>query len=99
MSTYVPQGQEIQRKWYLVDATGIPVGRLSSAVAEVLSGKRKPTWTPFIDTGDHVVVINASKAVFTGKTKLADTPTATETQAATLTAWQKGLPASVQKTV
>ncbi len=67
MSTYFPKGQEIQRKWYLVDATGIPVGRLSSAVAEVLSGKRKPTWTPFLDTGDHVVVINAAKAVFTGK--------------------------------
>jgi large subunit ribosomal protein L13 len=67
MSTYFPKGQEIQRKWYLVDATGVPVGRLSTAVAEVLMGKTKPTWTPFLDTGDHVVVINAEKAVLTGK--------------------------------
>lgn len=67
MSTYFPKGQEIQRKWFLVDASGMTVGRLSSAVAEVLSGKNKPTWTPFLDTGDHVVVINAAKAVLTGK--------------------------------
>ena len=67
MSTYFPKGQEVQRKWYLVDATGSPVGRLSTAVAEVLMGKDKPTWTPFLDTGDHVVVINAEKAVLTGK--------------------------------
>ena len=67
MSTYFPKGQEIQRKWYLVDATGVPVGRLGTAVAEVLMGKTKPTWTPFLDTGDHVVVINAEKAVLTGK--------------------------------
>jgi large subunit ribosomal protein L13 len=67
MSTFFPKGQEIQRQWFVVDATGIPVGRLSSAVAEVLSGKHKPTWTPFLDTGDHVVVINAEKAVFTGR--------------------------------
>jgi len=67
MSTYFPKGQEIQRKWYLVDATGVPVGRLSTAIAEVLMGKTKPTWTPFLDTGDHVVVINAEKAVLTGK--------------------------------
>lgn len=67
MSTYFPKSQEIQRKWFLVDATGLPVGRLSTAVADVLSGKNKPTWTPFLDTGDHVVVINAAKAVFTGK--------------------------------
>ena len=67
MSTYFPKGQEIKRKWFLVDATGLPVGRLSSAIAEVLSGKNKPTWTPFLDTGDHVVVINAAKAVLTGK--------------------------------
>ena len=67
MSTYFPKGQEIQRKWYVVDATGIPVGRLSTAVADVLSGKTKPTWTPFLDMGDHVVVINAAKAVLTGR--------------------------------
>lgn len=67
MSTYFPKAQEIQRKWFLVDATGVPVGRLSTVVADVLSGKNKPTWTPFLDTGDHVVVINAAKAVFTGR--------------------------------
>jgi len=68
MSTYFPKAQELtDRKWFLVDATGLPVGRLSTVVADVLSGKTKPTWTPFIDTGDHVVVINAAKAVFTGK--------------------------------
>ena len=67
MSTYFPKANDTQRQWFLVDATGVPVGRLSSAVAEVLSGKNKPTWTPFLDTGDHVVVINAGKAVFTGK--------------------------------
>ncbi len=67
MSTFFPKGNELKRQWFLVDATGVPVGRLSSLVAEVLAGKNKPTWTPFIDTGDHVVVINADKAVFTGK--------------------------------
>ena len=67
MSTYFPKGHEIERKWFVVDATGIPVGRLSTAVAEVLMGKNKPTWTPFLDSGDHVVVINAGKAVFTGR--------------------------------
>ena len=67
MSTYFPQAGEINRKWFVVDATGLPVGRLSTVVADVLSGKNKPTWTPFLDMGDHVVVINAAKAVFTGK--------------------------------
>jgi len=67
MSTYFPKANDLKRQWFLVDASGIPVGRLSSAVAEVLSGKNKPTWTPFLDTGDHVIVINASKALLTGK--------------------------------
>ncbi len=67
MSTFFPKANDQQRQWFVVDATGVPVGRLSSTVAEVLSGKNKPTWTPFLDTGDHVVVINADKAVFTGK--------------------------------
>jgi len=67
MTTYFPKGQDkIERKWFVVDATGLPVGRISSAVAEVLSGKMKPTWTPFLDMGDHVVVINAEKVVLTG---------------------------------
>ena len=68
MSTYFPKAKDQQpRQWFLVDAAGLPVGRVSSAVAEILSGKHKPTWTPFLDTGDHVVVINAGKAVLTGK--------------------------------
>lgn len=67
MSTFFPKGlDKTDRKWFLVDATGIPVGRLSTVVADVLSGKTKPTWTPFLDTGDHVIVVNAAKAVFTG---------------------------------
>jgi large subunit ribosomal protein L13 len=66
MGTYFPKAKEIERKWYLVDATGLPVGRISTVVAEVLMGKTKPSWTPFLDTGDHVVIINAEKAVLTG---------------------------------
>ena len=67
MSTYFPKANELKRQWFLVDAAGLTVGRLSTAVADVLSGKNKPTWTPFLDTGDHVIVINAEKAVLTGK--------------------------------
>ncbi|MFZ1615166.1 MAG: 50S ribosomal protein L13 [Holophaga sp.] len=68
MSTYFPKAQDqINRKWFLVDATGIPVGRLSTVLADILSGKMKPTWTPFLDMGDHVVVVNAAKAVLTGR--------------------------------
>jgi len=66
MSTFFPKAKEIERKWYVVDAAGVPVGRLSTVVAEVLMGKTKPSWTPFLDTGDHVVVINAEKVVLTG---------------------------------
>ena len=68
MSTYFPSGKELagRRKWYVVDASGQTVGHLASEVASILSGKRSPEWTPFLDTGDHVVVINARKAVFTG---------------------------------
>jgi large subunit ribosomal protein L13 len=68
MSTFFPKGlDKFDRKWFVVDATGLPVGRLSTVVADVLSGKNKPTWTPFLDMGDHVVVINAAKVVLTGK--------------------------------
>jgi large subunit ribosomal protein L13 len=68
MSTYFPSGNTLaeNRKWYLVDATGQTVGRLATEVANIISGKRNPSWTPFMDVGDHVVVINASKAVFKG---------------------------------
>lgn len=57
----------IERKWYVVDATGLTLGRLASQVATVLRGKNKPTYTPFLDCGDNVIVINASKVKVTGK--------------------------------
>ncbi len=68
MSTYFPSGDTLadNRKWYVVDAAGQTVGRLATEVARVLTGKNKPQYTPFMDTGDHVIVINARKAVFKG---------------------------------
>jgi large subunit ribosomal protein L13 len=67
MGTFFPKNvDKVVRKWFLIDATGLSVGRLGTVVADVLSGKNKPSWTPFMDMGDHVVVINAAKAVFTG---------------------------------
>lgn len=59
--------QTVERKWYVVDATGLPLGRLASKVAAVLRGKNKPTYTPNVDTGDYVIIINSDKAVLTGK--------------------------------
>ncbi|MCR4688831.1 MAG: 50S ribosomal protein L13 [Saccharofermentans sp.] len=67
MGTYVATKDSIERKWLLIDAEGKTLGRLATEVAKILSGKNKPTYTPFIDTGDYVVVINASKMVLTGK--------------------------------
>lgn len=68
MSTYFPSGKGLaeNRKWFVVDASGKTVGRLATEVARMISGKNNPAWTPFMDMGDHVVVINARKAVFTG---------------------------------
>ncbi len=68
MSTYFPSGDGLaeNRKWYVVDAAGQTVGRLATEVARVLTGKNKPQYTPFMDTGDHVIIINARQAVFTG---------------------------------
>ena len=66
MSTYFPKAGEIARKWYVVDASGQTLGRLATEVAQILSGKRNPRYTPFLDTGDHVVVINAAKVRLTG---------------------------------
>ncbi len=68
MATYFPSGQGLSdnRKWYVVDAAGQTVGRLATEVARVLTGKNKPQYTPFLDTGDHVIVINARQAVFKG---------------------------------
>ena len=66
MSTYFPKAGEIVRKWYVVDASGQTLGRLASRVAMILMGKENPQYTPFIDAGDHVVVINADKIKTTG---------------------------------
>jgi large subunit ribosomal protein L13 len=68
MSTYFPSGKGLaeNRKWFVVDASGKTVGRLATEVARMISGKNNPAWTPFLDMGDHVVVINARKAIFTG---------------------------------
>jgi large subunit ribosomal protein L13 len=66
MTTYFPKQGEIARKWYVVDATGQTLGRLASHVARILTGKNSPRYTPFLDTGDHVVVINAAKVQVTG---------------------------------
>lgn len=66
-TTFMPKAGEIERKWYIVDATGKPLGRLATEVARILRGKHKPIFTPSIDTGDHVIVINASDVVLTGK--------------------------------
>lgn len=67
MSTYVAKPSEIERKWYVVDADGKTLGRLASEVASILRGKKKPTYTPFMDTGDYVIVINAERIQVTGK--------------------------------
>ena len=66
MSTYVATKDSIERKWLLIDAEGKTLGRLATEVARLLRGKHKPTFTPFLDTGDYVIVINASKMVLTG---------------------------------
>ncbi|MBO4409053.1 MAG: 50S ribosomal protein L13 [Clostridiales bacterium] len=67
MKTYVATASTIERKWLVIDASGLTLGRLATEVARLLRGKHKPTYTPFIDTGDYVIVINASKIVLTGK--------------------------------
>ncbi len=67
MKTFFPSEGDIQRAWWVVDATGLPLGRLASVVATRLRGKHKPEFTPFLDCGDHVIVINAEKAVLTGR--------------------------------
>ena len=66
MSTYFPKQGEIVRKWYVVDASGQTLGRLASQVARILMGKENPRYTPFLDTGDHVIVVNAEKIRTTG---------------------------------
>ena len=70
-TTFMAKANEVERKWYVVDAEGKTLGRLASEVASILRGKHKPTFTPHVDTGDHVILINASKIELTGK-KLTD---------------------------
>lgn len=67
MKTFMPNPAKVERKWYVVDAAGMTLGRLSSEVAKVLRGKNKPEFTPHCDCGDYVIVINAEKIVVTGK--------------------------------
>lgn len=67
MPTYIPKAGAIERRWYVIDASGKVLGKVATTAASVLAGKRKPIYTPFLDTGDHVVVINADAVVLTGK--------------------------------
>ena len=66
MKSYMAKPNEIERKWYVIDANGLVLGRLASEVAKILRGKNKPTYTPHVDTGDHVIILNADKVVLTG---------------------------------
>jgi len=65
VKTYAPKASEIERDWYLVDAEGMTLGRMATEVARVLRGKHKPTFAPHLDTGDHVIIVNADKVVLT----------------------------------
>jgi large subunit ribosomal protein L13 len=67
MKTFLAKKETVQPKWYLIDATGVPLGRLAVKAANMVRGRHKPTYTPTVDTGDFVVVINAEKVVLTGK--------------------------------
>lgn len=67
MSTYMAKAETIERKWYILDAAGKPLGRTATLAADILRGKLKPTFTPHVDCGDFVIIINADKAVLTGK--------------------------------
>ena len=67
MSTFMAKANEVERKWYVIDAEGQTLGRLASEVASILRGKKKPTYTPHVDCGDYVIVINAEKIEVTGK--------------------------------
>ena len=67
MKTYMAKSADVQRKWYVVDAEGVTLGRLATQVATILRGKNKPIFTPHVDTGDYVIILNADKVVLTGK--------------------------------
>ena len=67
MKSYIAKASEIERKWYIIDAANKPLGRVATEAAKLLRGKHKPTYTPNMDAGDHVIILNASEAIFTGK--------------------------------
>lgn len=67
MKTYMAKADDVQRQWHIIDATGVPLGRMAARVARILQGKHKPTWTPHVDTGDAVIIINAGKVGATGR--------------------------------
>lgn len=67
MKTYMAKAEEVKREWYVIDATDMPLGRLASQVAAILRGKNKPVFTPNVDTGDYVIIINTDKVILTGK--------------------------------
>lgn len=66
MKTFMAKAETIERKWYVIDASGMVLGRLASQVAAILRGKNKPTFTPHVDTGDHVIILNSDKVILTG---------------------------------
>ena len=66
-TTYIPKGDDLDRKWYLIDAKGLVLGKLAARAAAILAGKHKAIYTPFLDTGDHVIVINAGQVHLTGR--------------------------------
>lgn len=66
MSTFMANPQNVERKWYVIDAANKPLGRVAAAAASILNGKNKPTYTPHVDCGDHVIIINCDKAILTG---------------------------------
>ena len=67
MKSYIAKAQEVERKWYIIDATDKPLGRVATEAARLLRGKHKPTYTPHMDVGDHVIIINCDKVVLTGR--------------------------------
>ena len=67
MATFVPSAKDIKRDWFLLDGENVVVGRLATVAARLLAGKHKPTYTTFLDTGDHVIIVNAAKVAFTGR--------------------------------
>ena len=70
MPTYIPKGDDIDRRWFVIDAKGQVLGKLASLAAQILTGKRNPSYTPFLDTGDHVIVVNAAQVHLTGRKEL-----------------------------